>query len=200
MKTNKKSVQKRTSLFRRLLSPFIFLLVGCAFLALALFFQARSQTKYSFSSYEFEKVVASESATPTFISIHSIDLSLPIKPTNIKDGEWEIREDAASHLVASANPGEQKNIIIYSHNTSKFFGRLPDVKKNDEIKVVTMDGQQHTYTVTATHIVAPSEIWVIENNDREELTLYTCFGFADLKRFVVKAIPTNTKEDIKLSL
>ncbi len=196
----KKSVQKNTPTSPRFLSPLFFLVIGCLFLALALFFQSQSLTKYSFASYEFEKVVASESATPTFISIGSIDLSLPIKPTRVIDGEWEIRDDAVSHLTASGNPGEKTNIIIYSHNTSKFFGKLPNVKKNDEIKIITMNGDQHTYIVTATHVVSPSDVWVIQSNNREELTLYTCFGFADLKRFVVKAMSTTTQEDIKISL
>lgn len=196
----KKREQKKVSFLHKALSPIIFLTMGVFFLGLAIFFQAQSQTKYSFSNYNPRHLTATESAYPTFISIEKIDVSLPVKPTQIIDGEWQVRDDAVSHLAASSVPGENGNIILYGHNTKNFFARLSELKKDDTFTILTIDGVHHTYKVTETLVVSPDDIWVLADSGEEEVTLYTCYGFADLKRFVVKAVPLLASEDLTISL
>lgn len=46
----------------------------------------------------------------------------------------------------------------------------------------------YLYRVHDINTVLPSDVSVIDNTSVETLTLYTCSGYADLKRLIVKAI------------
>lgn len=80
---------------------------------------------------------------------------------------------------------------MYGHNTKDRLGRLTSIRKDDIIIVTTLNGEMHPYRVTDLLIVSPNEVSVIGNTTKETLTLYTCYGFADLQRFVVKASPVS---------
>jgi LPXTG-site transpeptidase (sortase) family protein len=126
---------------------------------------------------------------PMRISIAPVKIDLPIQQTKIVNGTWEISETGASHLAISANPGQPGPIILYAHNTNERFGHIRKIKQGDRIMLVTTDLKEHTYVVKETRTVAPTELSVFFSRPGEQLYLYTCTGFADLKRFVVRAEP-----------
>lgn len=126
---------------------------------------------------------------PAEIKIRSVGIVLPVKETQIVDDIWTINENGASHLAISALPGMSGNVVIYGHNTKQVFGSLPNVKKGDVIELTLNNGEVFQYKVKETFVVNPEQIEVLQPTKVETLTLYTCTGFFDSKRFIVKAEP-----------
>ena len=63
-------------------------------------------------------------STPISIFISKLNISLPVKETNIINGTWQVFDESANFLETSARLGEQGNIIIYGHNQNKVLGKL----------------------------------------------------------------------------
>lgn len=128
---------------------------------------------------------------PNQLEIPSIKVDLPIVETAIQNNIWEIAQNGVSHLATSARPGENGPIILYAHNTKDRFGQLKNVKKGTSISLGTNE-KTYRYTVTKTEIVTPEQLSIFFSEKGSTLFLYTCYGFADLKRFVVIAKPINS--------
>lgn len=146
---------------------------------------------YSFLTYVVSPAKAENTthSLPTFINIPIIQTALPIDETSINFGVWEVKKNNASHLSTSSTPSEKGNIIIYAPNTDTGFKRLTSLSKNDEIFITTLDGKLHTYAIKEMTVVSPIELDAIKDTPVETVTLYTNYGFAGLKRFVVRAFP-----------
>ncbi len=67
------------------------------------------------------------------------------------------------------------------------FGPILSLKKGAEIKIEDEKGNVYKYEVKETKVVLPKNIEVLNPTQDETLTLYTCTGNFDLKRFVVIA-------------
>jgi len=179
----RKKSTKKTSIF----TAKFFFIVGLTLLSIYGLWTVNQLTKYSFA---YQPVAhASKKGLPTFIAIKDNNIFLPVKETIIQNGVWQISGDGASHLATSSRPGENGTIIVYGHNTLAEFGSLPFISIGETIVVSTADGKTYTYTVTKTVVVDPTDVSVLKNQHGETLVLYTCYGFADLKRFVVVAKP-----------
>lgn len=105
------------------------------------------------------------------------------------EGQWTISEKQASYLSQSAKPGEQGNIIIYGHNTREILGNIRALKGSEIITLKTIGGDIHTYQISKIVEVNPDEVSYLQPTQSETLTLYTCSGFLDSKRFIVQAEP-----------
>lgn len=103
--------------------------------------------------------------------------------------KWTISETEASHLANSARPGEAGNIIIYGHNTRKILGNIRALKGGEIVTLTSADETQHQYRVTKIIEVNPTQVEYLLPTSEETLTLYTCSGFMDQKRFIVQAKP-----------
>ena len=161
--------------------------LGVIFLiALLAITKTYDSTTYAFFSYAstVRHSLAKDHFVPTFINIPSLTIALPIDETSINYGFWGMSQDGVSHLTTTSLPGEKGNIVIYGKNEKDKFGRLTSLQKGDEISVITQDGTTHIYTVTDLAIVSPTETSLIDDTATETLTLFTSYGFGDLKRFV----------------
>jgi sortase A len=127
---------------------------------------------------------------PKSLEISSIGVGLPIEQTAVIDNIWQISDDGISHLKNSSYPGRDGNIILYAHNTSDRLGRLYELKNGDRIEIQTKE-KTFTYEVYEEKVVTPDNIEYLTSHDGETLTIYTCTGFADTKRLVVKAKRVN---------
>jgi LPXTG-site transpeptidase (sortase) family protein len=123
------------------------------------------------------------------LMISGVKIDLPVTEGKIVDGVWETTQDGVSHLDISANPGENGNIVIYGHNKRVLFGSLPYVSMGAKIKVVTEDGNEFDYKVYERKNVAATDVSIAYATPSEVLTLYTCDGPLDGKRFVLLAKP-----------
>ena len=129
---------------------------------------------------------------PVKINFKSIGLTLPIRNAKITNGIWEISENSASYLATSAKPGERGNTVIYGHNKKNVFEPIiGNVKKGNLIELITEENKIYTYEVKEVFEVTPEKVEVVNPADFEVLTVYTCTGFLDSKRQVIKAYPLN---------
>lgn len=116
-------------------------------------------------------------------------LDTPISEQVLIDNNWTISETEASYLRQSAQPGQPGNIIIYGHNTRSILGNIRALKGNETITLTTKDGTEHKYQISLIKEVNPNQTEYLLPTKEEILTLYTCSGFMDKKRFIVQAKP-----------
>lgn len=128
---------------------------------------------------------------PIKIKIESLGIDLEVEEGAIKDGVWQISENNVSHLNISKVPGEGGNIVIYGHNKKNLFGPIRWIKVGDEIKVLNQEGKEFSYRVKEALTLTPDAIEYVYPKEEEILTLYTCTGAFDSKRFIVIAKPVN---------
>jgi LPXTG-site transpeptidase (sortase) family protein len=125
---------------------------------------------------------------PLRIVIPKYSLDLPIVEANVINGVWETSETSASHGVGSANPGENGNIVIFAHAREGLFLPLRNINKDTLVYILTKD-RWYRYRISDVNLVSPENVSTISASDHEILTLFTCSGFLDSKRAIVKAIP-----------
>lgn len=97
--------------------------------------------------------------------------------------------NGAGHMPLTPLPGQPGNSVISGHRTTYGapFHELDTLDPGNLIEVETAIGV-HTYAVTETIIVAPTDVWVIEPRDGAWLTLTTCHPkFSSRERLVVFA-------------
>ena|SRR3982751_2315146 len=93
------------------------------------------------------------------------------------------------HIPETATPGADGNVGLAAHRDS-FFRGLKDIRKNDIIRLETLDGS-YRYRVESTEIVTPEDTQVLTYTGIPELTLVTCYPFYYVgsapNRFIVHA-------------
>lgn len=105
-------------------------------------------------------------------------------------GTSELDLDAGvGWLKASSGLDGDGNIVLAAHRDG-FFRTLKDIPEGTVIEIITPEIHDR-YVVTATQIVQPEEIWVLQPTDFATLTLVTCYPFYFVgsapQRFVVNA-------------
>ena len=94
---------------------------------------------------------------------------------------------AILRLGAGHVPGTP--MAIAGHRDT-FFRPLKDIQLSDTIRFTTPEGTTE-YRVISTKIVSPNDIWVLDENSPDTLTLVTCYPFYYIgpapKRFIVQA-------------
>lgn len=113
----------------------------------------------------------------------------PISEQVFDNNNWTISETEASYLKQSAKPGENGNIIIYGHNTRDIMGNIRALKGDEIITLTTKSGEERKYKISLITEVNPDQTEYLLPTPEETLTLYTCSGFLDSKRFIVQARP-----------
>jgi LPXTG-site transpeptidase (sortase) family protein len=127
--------------------------------------------------------------TPVEIIIPSIQIDLTVEPGQIKDGVWLISESNATFLNTSATPGSGGNTVIYGHNKKAIFGNLPYLSLGQKIIIKTKSGKMYTYEAYQKDFVGADRVDLVSPTNKEELTIYTCWGLFDSQRVVLKAKP-----------
>jgi sortase A len=93
------------------------------------------------------------------------------------------------HIPDTAPPGSNGNVGLAAHRDT-FFRALKDIRKNDIIRLRTLDGS-YQYRVEWTEIVDPEDTQVLADTGLPELTLVTCYPFYYVgsapNRFIVHA-------------
>jgi LPXTG-site transpeptidase (sortase) family protein len=112
-----------------------------------------------------------------------------LEPQKYENGEWTVAKHAGSYMNGSAKPDEKGNIIVYGHNTKDVFGPLLGLEGNERVVLTTKGGRKHEYRITSLKEVTTDQVGVLAPTKKEVLTVYTCSGWLDSKRFVVRAVP-----------
>ena len=192
-KQRKKSSRKivtKTGRINRILLGIIFILIGFAWFAF-LYKPSTIQT----NSFAKEPIIAdqafkksSDESEIKNIIVPRLNIDLSVVPSKIKNGYWEVSETTASHGQGSSNPGEGGNVVVFAHAREGLFLGLRNIKKDDAVYILTKD-RWYKYRVSDVSDVYPNDITTVAPTDSEILTLFTCSGFFDDKRLIVKAIP-----------
>jgi LPXTG-site transpeptidase (sortase) family protein len=148
--------------------------------------QALSLSKEIIHNQVVQKDTRKPRATRIFIQWF---VDSTIEETAIQEGVWSISEVMTSHLGESARPGEPGNIILYGHNTRAILGNIRALKGGEIIHLYTEDGVDHQYRITTRKEVSPKDVQFLFPTTEETLTMYTCSGLFDAKRFIVQAKP-----------
>lgn len=125
---------------------------------------------------------------PTIIKLPKLGLELPISPAKITNGKWDDPKHSVAFWQDSVLPGEAGNSVFYGHNWPNIFGRLKNSKIGDEIEIGFGDGTTKNFVVENTYIVTADQTHILNQTEDSRLTIYTCTGFLDSKRFVVIAV------------
>lgn len=146
-----------------------------------------SPRKLAFNNLQYNQEIISKLYSPTELIIKSANIHLPVISAKIVNNTWETTDKGASYLASSAEPGKTGNSVFYGHNWTSLLGNLPRVKPGDSVQVVMNNGERRNFRVEYTAIVTPDQTQIIEQTYDKRVTIYTCTGFLDSKRFVVVA-------------
>lgn len=179
---------------RKLLSKLKFLTRALGLIGISLFlfggvWLLYQKTVLSFSGVPQAFIPKNPLSITTQITFDNPQLKLKVKEADIQNGIWQTFNAAASHYQFSANPGEGSNIVLYAHNKKELFGPLLWVTPKTKITLTTADGKEHAYQVSSIQTISPDKIDVVMPTNEEVLTLYTCTGFLDRERLIIKANP-----------
>ncbi|MEX0649462.1 MAG: sortase [Candidatus Andersenbacteria bacterium] len=130
-----------------------------------------------------------DASAPTAIAIPSVGIDLPVEPGVINRGIWSVSEFYANHLKTSAYPGTKGNIIIYGHDKTEIFANLLNIQPGDRLVLTTPGDTTYAYEVEATYTTTPDDPTPVLSTDTETVTVYTCTGLFNEKRFIVRARP-----------
>lgn len=168
-------------------------LVG--FFAVELFIQLWV-TNRNVAEYKLDQQIAHQSQikntppthkVPVNISIPDIDLDLEVVPGIVTSNNWQVSDKYANYLVGSGVIGESGNVVVYAHRREGLFVNLDKLRSGSTIILRSQDYIAE-YLVKSLYLVNPNEIHVLEHVQGRELTLYTCNGWRDEKRLVVKSV------------
>jgi LPXTG-site transpeptidase (sortase) family protein len=155
-----------------------------------LVYQRNNPNRIAFAKSELE-IIEKESKKlldPSIIIIPSVDIQLPVVFSEIRNSKWEVTDKGVSYLKSSVIPGEVGNSIMYGHNWTNLLGSLTKIKTGDTIEIVYVDNSKKEFVVKLIQEVEPDNISILNNTDDKRLTIYTCSGFLDSKRFIVVAL------------
>ncbi len=138
--------------------------------------------------------ISSDSYKPVRLVMPRLAIDLSVIEAPVANGFWELSETSASHGQGSANPGEKGNTVIFAHARPALFGPIRDAKKDDAIYVFTKE-RWFKYRIVETKLVNPDQLEVIAPTGDETLTLFTCSGFLDSKRYIAIAKRDSTDLD-----
>jgi LPXTG-site transpeptidase (sortase) family protein len=125
---------------------------------------------------------------PEKLTIADLKISLPIMPVDLTNGKWPTTDRGVSYVKQSALPGSFGNAIIYGHNFRNILGNLTKIKPGMNIIIRGSMGEIYKYKVIYTITVNPSDTKILDTSTDKMLTVYTCTGWFDLKRFVAVGI------------
>ena len=155
-----------------------------------LVFQRNNPNRIAFAQKESIALEENEikESLPVNLHISSLDIDLPIYESEIKDKKWEVSNKGVSFLKSSVLPGDKGNSILYGHNWTNLLGNLTKIKTGEVVEIVFSDNTKKEFVVTLIQEVDPDDISILNNTNDNRITIYTCSGFLDSKRFVVVAL------------
>jgi LPXTG-site transpeptidase (sortase) family protein len=167
----------------------IYLGLGVLFFLIYFSWRFHKERILSFTSTEAVSAVSfgNRGEIPVWIKSYPLGVDVKIQESRIENGVWQVFPDSASHLESSARIGEDGNIIIYGHNKNNILGPIRWAKEGTLIELFDQKGNKYLYEVFKTDTVSPDNLSYILPTKEEILTVYTCTGFLDSKRFIAVA-------------
>jgi len=169
----------------------ILITVGIILIAIGAFLLVRYQSLSLPLSKSDKNSAASESigglSWPQWISIPNSKINAQIAAGGYKEGKWVLDDNFALYLPTSGKLGEGGNTILYAHTRERLFGNLKKTSVGDLIILGDANGKMYNYSVYSIEYIKPYQTDMIETNLKDTVTLFTCDGWFDENRLVVKA-------------
>jgi LPXTG-site transpeptidase (sortase) family protein len=125
------------------------------------------------------------------MEIPSLDMQVPV----YKGATDQNMDLGAGHIGGTTRIGRVGNIGISGHRDG-FFRDLQNISKGDDILLRDTRGESRTYVIEDITIVTPQDVSVLLPDDKDRLTLVTCYPFYFVghapKRFIVHAVRSTT--------
>lgn len=168
----------------------IFVGILCYAWGSLLYWQRTNPNRLSFTTNAMRifPTVTRTQKEPTLLKIQKLHISLPIVPSRITNGVWETTSSGISYWINSPQPGEKGNSVFYGHNWTSLFAKLPQIKPGDTITIQFADKSTESFEVAYTMSVSPDQVDILNPSRDRRITVYTCTGFLDSKRFVAVAL------------
>ena len=125
------------------------------------------------------------------IEIKNIDLQYPI----VNGASKEELRFAIGHVEGTARIGKKGNCVLAGHRGSRygaFFKRIGELVEGDVIRLMNEKGAWNQYIVSEKFVVYPDEVWVLEQDGEEKVTLISCEN-RGRKRIVVVGLADKAK-------
>lgn len=187
--SKQKKIVKKNS---RQYLPAVFVIIGSILLVTSIVHQTwrlRALLPNYQAVAQLEPVLPQRDLGQRPVSITFNGRTVPIKPGTESASGWTLDRQSAFHVEQSAFPGEKGNAIIYGHNTNNIFGSLKQMKVDDVFDLTLLNGTTTTFQVFDVVTVSPAENGYLYPTGREQLTVYTCAGFLDKDRLIVRSVP-----------
>ena len=168
---------------------FFFFGIICILLSLYLVWIRYTPQSLAFNSLPPSTYTSTSQKTPVRIDIARLNISLAIYPMTQTRGKWMATDKGVAYLSSTPLPGERGNSVLYGHNWPNLLGHLVAIRPGDDIIITFSDGTTKHFQVAFTTTVTPDETHVLSQGQDSRITLYTCTGFLDSKRFVAVASP-----------
>ena len=169
----------------------IFLVFGLALIAGGVYSLLKFQSlslPLSKATFSKESLSFSDSPLwPEWISIKNRDITVEVTAGGYEDGKWILDGNYVLYLPTSDKLGQGGNTILYAHNREKLFGNLKNVSIGDTVLLGDSHGKIYAYKVYSREYIKPYEVEKINTDKRNTVTLFTCDGWFDEERLVVKA-------------
>jgi len=121
----------------------------------------------------------------TRIQIAAIHIDAPI----VQGDGWEQLKKGVGQHIGTANPGEIGNVVLSAHDDifGDIFRYLDRLKPGDQVLIYT-NQNVHTYIVTGSKIIEPTQVEVMGQTSQPTLTLISCYPYlVDNMRIVITA-------------
>lgn len=184
-------MRKLLSLIRRFSSVLLILAgVGTLIVAGNLYWQRIAPREVAFTQSDWQSfpTVYKGDLFPTVLTISDLGITLPIYPAEVTNNKWQTTDKGVSYLTSTPIPGNEGNSVIYGHNWHNLLGNLLKAKIGQQITVVFSDGSKRNFKISFIQEVGPNQTDILKSSSDKRITLYTCSGILDSKRFVVTAI------------
>lgn len=168
---------------------FLFTSLLCFVLFCMLLYQRYRPNPLGFQGAVFTRELSETyTAKPVRLAIPRLGIDLPVFGSEVNGTTWQTHENGVSYLKSTPLPGTVGNSVLYGHNWPNLLGPIRYSKVSDKIIVSYADGQTVSFVVAYIATVSPEQVKILENSKDSRLTIYTCTGFLDSKRFVVTAL------------
>lgn len=123
---------------------------------------------------------------PQKVSIPRLDIEIQVEEAKVVDEQWVVLESNLSFLPGNASFEKGGNIIIFGSNKSKVLGKLPLVKKGDQI-ILFGHEKYLVFEITEAKTVLPTDETIFSETAEKTLILFSTSDYLKGKRFLVKA-------------
>jgi sortase A len=116
------------------------------------------------------------------IQIPAINVDAPV----VQGDGFEQLKKGVGQNVASANPGQNGNVVLSAHNDvyGEIFRHLDQLMPGDQVIIYTQQ-RQYVYVVDRTAIVEPTAVEVMASTGSPTTTLISCYPYLVNKQRIV---------------